>query len=119
MYLDNILSTTQDLPEKHLCWKSSGQEWSILQIHSRLGEAVTYWLNEIQVVAAKPGSPWGRGFQDPARLKAVTNTEALSVEKVLSEVKELREQVVSVLNWCWNHLTATLLSSATNQFSIL
>jgi uncharacterized damage-inducible protein DinB len=92
--IDQILDITKGLSEKLIRWNPTEEEWSILQILSHLSEAVLYWLNEVKRVVAEPGSEWGRGLQDAARLKAVTDTEKLSVEKVFSEVEALKEKVV-------------------------
>ena len=45
----------------------------------------------------EPGSAWGRGLQDPARLEAVTDLDKLSVKDVLVEVHLLIEKVESEL----------------------
>ena len=76
-------------------WNPSEEEWSILQILSHLVEAMPYWLGEVERVVAEPGSNWGRGLQDPARLAAVTDVENLSVMDVFAEVGKLSQKVAS------------------------
>ena len=56
-----------------------------------------YWLGEVERVVTEPGSAWGRGLQDPARLAAVTDIDKLSVKDVLAEVGLLIEKVASGL----------------------
>jgi uncharacterized damage-inducible protein DinB len=91
--LHDILIVTKNLSEETIRWKPSEAEWSILQVLSHLVEAVPYWLGEVERVVAEPGSSWGRGLQDPARLAAVTNTDELSVKDVLAEVGLLGQKV--------------------------
>ncbi|MFJ7745709.1 DinB family protein [Peribacillus sp. NPDC097295] len=91
--IDQILEVTANLSEDTIRWNPSEEEWSILQILSHLTEAIPYWLSEIETVVDAPGSKWGRGLQDPARLAAVTDTEKLSVEDILKQTEELKQKV--------------------------
>ncbi|MFF2288376.1 DinB family protein [Peribacillus butanolivorans] len=95
--IDHILETTANLSEKTIRCNPTEEEWSIMQILSHLAEAIPYWLGEVETVVATPGSKWGRGLQDPARLAAVTDTEKLSVDEVLKQVDELKYKVESGL----------------------
>ncbi|AOH54387.1 hypothetical protein ABE28_008475 [Peribacillus muralis] len=95
--IDHILETTKNLPEETVRCNPTEDEWSILQILSHLAEAIPYWLGEVKTVVSMPGSKWGRGLQDPARLAAVTDTERLSVDEVKKQVEELKGKVESVL----------------------
>jgi len=95
--LTEILIVAENLSEETIRWKPSEEEWSILQILSHLVEGVPYWLGEVERVVAEPGSSWGRGLQDPARLAAVTDIDKLSVKDVLAEVGQLSQKVASGL----------------------
>ncbi|MBK5445513.1 MULTISPECIES: DinB family protein [unclassified Peribacillus] len=95
--IDHILETTANLSEKTIRFNPTEEEWSIMQILSHIAEAIPYWLGEVETVVATPGSKWGRGLQDPARLAAVTDTEKLSVDEVLKQVDELKYKVESGL----------------------
>ncbi|MGE7761069.1 DinB family protein [Peribacillus sp. NPDC097895] len=95
--IDHILETTNKLKEETIRCNPAEDEWSIMQILSHLAEAIPYWLGEVETVVAAPGSKWGRGLQDPARLAAVTDTEQLSVEDVFRQVEALKFKVESVL----------------------
>jgi acylpyruvate hydrolase len=91
--LDNILLTVKDLSVDEIRWKPSENEWSILQILSHIGEATLFWLGELDQVLEKPGSEWGRGLDDPARLAAVENPEQLDVQQVIEKVQQLKGAV--------------------------
>lgn len=91
--LDNILKAVDGLSEEVIRWNPSEEEWSILQILSHVAEATPYWLNELERILEKPGSEWGRGLQDPARLAAVENPEKLNVDQVIKDVAALKELV--------------------------
>lgn len=95
--IDHILETTANLSEKTIRFNPTEEEWSIMQILSHIAEAIPYWLGEVETVVATPGSKWGRGLQDPARLATVTDTEKLSVDEVLKQVDELKYKVESGL----------------------
>ncbi|MFE4240757.1 DinB family protein [Peribacillus butanolivorans] len=95
--IDHILGTTANLSEKTIRCNPTEEEWSIMQILSHIAEAIPYWLGEVETVVATPGSKWGRGLQDPARLAAVTDTEKLSVDEILKQVDELKYKVESGL----------------------
>ena len=96
--IDQIVETVTGLSVETIRWNPSEEEWSIMQILSHLAEAIPYWLGEVKTVVDNPGSQWGRGLQDPARLAAVTDTDRLSVEDVINQVKELKQQVETTLN---------------------
>jgi len=95
--IDHILETAANLPEATIRFKPADDEWSIMQILSHLAEAIPYWLGEVENVIAVPGSKWGRGLQDPARLAAVTDTDKLAVDDVMKQVEELKYKVESSL----------------------
>lgn len=95
--IDHILETAANLPEETIRFKPADDEWSIMQILSHLAEAIPYWLGEVENVIAVPGSKWGRGLQDPARLAAVTDTDKLAVDEVMKQVEELKYKVESSL----------------------
>lgn len=95
--LNEILSVTENLSEENIRWKPSEEEWSILQILSHLVEGVPYWLGEVDRVVRTPGSSWGRGLQDLARVAAVADTDKLSVKGVLTDVGKLSGKVASGL----------------------
>ncbi|WP_249872346.1 DinB family protein [Oceanobacillus saliphilus] len=91
--IDKMLTSVEDVSEDVIRWNPHEDEWSILQILSHVREATLYWLSELETVLDKPGSEWGRGLQNPERLRAVENTEALDVEEVIAEVANLKLQV--------------------------
>lgn len=91
--IDLIIDITESLPEDIIRFKPSENEWSIIQILSHISEAIPYWLGEIKHVTDLPGSKWGRGLQDPARLAAVSDSENLSIKKVQEEVVGLKQKV--------------------------
>ncbi len=95
--LDKMIEICEGLSEEVLRFKPSEEEWSIVQILSHVNEATPYWLGEIERVIEKPGSEWGRGLQDPARLAAVSNPDSLSVKELLAGLKAQRENVANTL----------------------
>ncbi|MGZ9816128.1 DinB family protein [Peribacillus simplex] len=95
--IDHILETAANLPEATIRFKPADDEWSIMQILSHLAEAIPYWLGEVENVIAVPGSKWGRGLQDLARLAAVTDTDKLAVDDVMKQVEGLKYKVESSL----------------------
>lgn len=96
--LDQIIETVSGLSEETIRWNPSGEEWSIMQIISHLNEALPYWLGEIATVVRTPGSQWGRGLQDPARLAAVANTDQQSVADELKKLAQVKADVQSQLS---------------------
>ena len=91
--IDLIIDITQGLPEDIIRFKPTENEWSIIQILSHISEAIPYWLDEVKHVTDSPGSEWGRGLQDPARVAAVSDPDSLSIKKVQEEVAELKHKV--------------------------
>jgi uncharacterized damage-inducible protein DinB len=96
--LNKIIQTSESLSEETIRLNPSEEEWSILQILSHIKEAIPYWLKEVERVIEAPGTEWGRGLQDAARLEAVVSPNELSVENTLNGVKALKEQVSAVLS---------------------
>ncbi|MBB6446121.1 DinB family protein [Bacillus benzoevorans] len=87
--LTQIVQQCNVLSEETIRWKPSEAEWSILQILSHVKEATPYWIHEAKRVIEKPGSEWGRGLQEPNRLAAVANPDALSVSETIAGVEAL------------------------------
>ncbi len=96
--IDRIISTVEALPEEAARLKPTEQEWSIVQIVSHLTEAIPYWLSEIQQLQRKPGTEWGRGIQDEARLLAVSNTDMLEISFLLQKFEATKLQLENVLS---------------------
>jgi len=91
--IDEIVKSVAGLDEKTIRWNPTEEEWSIMQIVAHLNEAVPYWLGEVDRVVAEPGSKWGRGLVDPARLAAVATPDELNVEEEIATLKGLQQQV--------------------------
>ncbi|MBD7937444.1 DinB family protein [Cytobacillus sp. Sa5YUA1] len=96
--LDQIIETVSGLSEESIRWNPTEDEWSIMQIITHLNEALPYWLGEIDTVVKAPGSQWGRGLQDPARLAAVENTEQQIVEDELKKLALIKQDVQTKLS---------------------
>ncbi|MBA4537493.1 DinB family protein [Bacillus aquiflavi] len=96
--LNKMIQTSESLSEEVIRWKPSEAEWSILQILSHINEAIPYWLGEIIKIIETPGTTWGRGLQDQARLSAVANPDELSVKVILDSLKEQKDHISAVLN---------------------
>jgi hypothetical protein len=46
-------------------------EWDLKQLAAHAGEICAYWANEIKLLRAKPGVPFGRTMDDPARAQYI------------------------------------------------
>lgn len=95
--IDEILNMVEPLSKDNIRWNPAVEEWSILQIVAHINEAIPYWLSEIKHVLNEPGSKWGRGLQDPARLSAVANPAGLDVTSELENLRNVKKQAVTQL----------------------
>lgn len=96
--IDAIASKVEGVQEKDIRWNPTEEEWSILQILAHLNEAIPYWLEEVDRVISEPGSKWGRGLQDAARLAAIESPDTLKVDEEIKVLKGLKEQVTDRLS---------------------
>ena len=95
--LNEILRLQKTFPKKRFVGSQARKNGRFCKYFHILSKAVPYWLGEVERVVAEPGSSWGRGLQDPARLAAVTDVDKLSVMDVLAEVGNLDQKVASGL----------------------
>lgn len=92
-----IVETVGNLPEQVIRWKPAPEVWSILEILCHVEEAVPYWADEIQRVAANPGIEWGRGHQNEARLAAVAASSQRKTKDLLAGIQKSAQKAVVLL----------------------
>lgn len=95
--IDQIVETTESLPHERVDWKPSDEAWSIMEVLCHVEEAVPYWVDEIQRVVQTPGTEWGRGLQDEARLAAVAAAGQRRIEDVVAGIRNTKQDVESKL----------------------
>lgn len=91
---DNIaemISTVQKLDEDTIRWNPTEEEWSIIQIIAHVGEAIPFWLKEIESVQAVPTGKWGRDHFHAGRLMAVSeeNITNLTVDQAIADLEKI------------------------------
>jgi uncharacterized damage-inducible protein DinB len=94
---NSIVETVSRLPDETIRWKPAPEVWSIQEILSHVEEAVPYWADEIRRVVASPGTEWGRGHQNEARLAAVAASSRRSATEVLAGIQKGVQEAIAVL----------------------
>ncbi|MEI4803563.1 DinB family protein [Bacillus sp. FJAT-51639] len=97
--IDKIETLVKSLSEETIRWKSSKDEWSIMQIITHIVEAIPYWAKEINNIKGQPENPWGRGLTDEVRLQTVSeeNINNLSVDEVIQQLSSIPSIIENVL----------------------
>lgn len=116
--IDEMVHIAQGLPAETIRQKPAEDKWSILEIVCHVEEAVPYWLNEIGKLLERPGSEWGRGLQDEARLNAVAQADSQSFPLVLQSLKNVKDQVAQVLGGLTDSQLATESPSRNPRFGV-
>jgi uncharacterized damage-inducible protein DinB len=88
--INQLVALVEGTPENQLYWKPSEQEWSLMEVLAHVEEVVGYWVTELQRVIASPGTAWGRGMDDPARLEAIKNAPNRSFEEVKEGINKAK-----------------------------
>jgi uncharacterized damage-inducible protein DinB len=84
-----ILSEVQQLPPELIHWVPAAGVWTVMDNLCHILEFVPFWTGETLRIVARPTEPWGRDHTDTARLAAVTNTAAHTLEEVVSDIREV------------------------------
>jgi hypothetical protein len=66
----------------------SGSLWTVMDNLCHIRESVPFWTAETLRIVKRPTEQWGRDHTDTARLAAVTNTAAHTLEGVVSDIRE-------------------------------
>ncbi len=93
----SLIETVSPLPDQTMQRRPAPEVWSILEILCHVEEAVPYWANEIQRVAASPGVEWGRGHQNEARLAAVAASSQRTAKDVVEGIQKSTARAVAIL----------------------
>ena len=83
-----LLAEVQGLPPELITWIPGEGVWSVMDILCHIREFVPFWTDETLRMARRPHEPWGRDHTDTARLAAVTNTAAHTLEDVVSDIRQ-------------------------------
>ncbi len=84
---DQILAEVQQLPPEVIHWIPSAGVWTVMDNLCHIREFVPFWTGEALRIVTRPTEHWGRDHTDTARLAAVTNTVAHTLEDVVSDIR--------------------------------
>ena len=85
---DEILAEVQQLPPELIHWVPAAGVWTVMDNLCHIREFVPFWTGETLRIVKRPAEPWGRDHTDTARLAAVTNTAAHTLQDVVSDIRE-------------------------------
>jgi uncharacterized damage-inducible protein DinB len=85
---DQILTEVLQLPSELIHWVPGAGVWTVMDNLCHIREFVPFWTAETLRIVKQPTEPWGRDHTDTARLAAVTNTAAHTLEDVVSDIRE-------------------------------
>jgi uncharacterized damage-inducible protein DinB len=85
---DQILAEVQQLPPELIHWVPAAGVWTVMDNLCHIREFVPFWTAEALRIVRRPTEQWGRDHTDTARLAAVTNTAAHTLEDVLSDIRD-------------------------------
>ena len=83
-----ILTEVQQLPPALIHWIPAEGVWTVMDNLCHIREFVPFWTGETLRIVRRPAEPWGRDHTDTARLAAVTNTAAHTLEDVVADIRE-------------------------------
>jgi uncharacterized damage-inducible protein DinB len=84
---DEILEEVQRLPREIINWSPAPGVWSVMDNLCHIREFVPFWTAETLRIVRRRGEQWGRDHTDTARVAAVTNTAALTIDTVVSDIR--------------------------------
>ncbi len=83
-----ILTEVQQLPAALIHWIPGERVWTVMDNLCHIREFVPFWTGETLRIVRRPAEPWGRDQTDTARLAAVTNTAAYTLDDVVADIRE-------------------------------
>ena len=86
--VDEILAEVQRLPPELIYWVPSAGVWTVMDNLCHIREFLPFWTAETLRIVRRPAEPWGRDHTDTARRAAVTNTAAVELEEVASDIRD-------------------------------
>ncbi|MFD0616193.1 DinB family protein [Paenibacillus sp. GCM10027629] len=115
---DQLMNQATGLSEAVLNWKPSEEAWSVMEILCHVEEAVPYWLKELECTVKSPGTEWGRGLQDEARLAAVASAGQRELADVMHGIVQGKQMAKEVLGSVRDEDLAIEASSRNPRFGI-
>ena len=94
---DEILAEVQQLPAELVHWVPAEGVWTVMDNLCHIREFVPFWTGETLRIVQRPGEPWGRDHTDTARLAAVTNTAACTLDDVVADIREAVRRAAETL----------------------
>jgi uncharacterized damage-inducible protein DinB len=85
---DEILLEVQQLPPELIHWVPAAGVWTVMDNLCHIREFVPFWTFETLRIVKRPAEPWGRDHTDTARLAAVTNTAAHTLQDVVTDIRD-------------------------------
>jgi uncharacterized damage-inducible protein DinB len=85
---DEILAEVQQLPAELIRWVPAEGVWTIMDNLCHIREFVPFWTGETLRIVRRPTEHWGRDHTDTARLAAVTNTAAHTLDDVVAGIRD-------------------------------
>jgi uncharacterized damage-inducible protein DinB len=85
---DQILAEVQQLPPELIHWVPAAGVWTVMDNLCHIREFVPFWTAQTLRIVQRPTQPWGRDHTDTARLAAVTDTAAHTLDDVISDIRE-------------------------------
>lgn len=89
--IQEMVRIVKELDEETIRRKPTDDEWSMMQIIVHVGEAIPYWLKQIEGIQKDPNAKWGRGLTDNNRLVAVSeeNIKNSNVKEALEKLEKI------------------------------
>ena len=85
--VDEILAEVQHLPAELIRWIPAAGVWTVMDNLCHIREFVPFWTGEALRIVRRPAEQWGRDHTDVARLAAVADTAAHTLDDVVSDIR--------------------------------
>ena len=85
---EEILAEVQQQPAELIHWIPAEGVWTVMDNLCHIREFVPFWTGETLRMVKRPAEQWGRDHTDTARLAAVTNTAAHTLQDVVTDIRD-------------------------------
>lgn len=89
---DELIARLVQRDEATFTHRPGPDEWSAAEVVGHMREMLPYWAGVAAAVAAAPGTRFGRALDDPARLAAVANANAIPRADALHGLRDAAHQ---------------------------
>src|SRR5262245_36392003 len=95
--VQQLIAEIENLPAEVVYREPGPGEWPVMSTLAHVAEMLPYWAHQATDVARRPGEPFGRHLDDPARLGAISEHGQDSLDGTVPRIRAGLAECVALL----------------------